>query len=399
MANHILTSSSMGADGKKNAVKVMDKIAKAKNGDAIIVPSDKPIHFFETVEVKNKGIFIGTKYDYEMADFTFYHKDPAFVFTRSGPTTETLIKRINFLSRFNDDTIETGQDCIRASVPFRISQYMIENFKGTALKLTADVATKAAADISHANVSFGRIRSCENGIYAQGGDSNGIVFFHNAINDCKKVGVHDSSDTGSYHYGTMIHASGERNFIADGGGSRTEFNGCYSEGPSKYPDLFSGASKWSNGILGNGYEVHGKAIVQDGYLTSAMKFGEIVLSELKGMEFGALNVTNALFLNLMKNKGAFPHYGMHHMEGEFWQFFAASKQYPADYSGRQIPFASSGFKHIFIGDRLFITGTKDEVVKLGLEFKNGDTIFNSKFDGTNAERWVFVGSDWKEIKI
>lgn len=388
-------STKIKAKGADVSKVINDAIEKAKYNTTLVFPEGE-FNLTSPIFQTNKTVhWEGVK---GKTTLIVRHKETGITITRNSSTGEVQFDDIHLLMGFNghDNFDQHGISC---SVPIQMNRCQITGFYGNGLNLWGDTTSRPGTDVSHAAINYLTVDSCKgDGVFIQGGDSNGIVFYRLSTKDNGKAGYRDTSLLGCHVIGGMGHNNKEGHFRIEAATSEGSVISSYGEGDSP-PSWAAGSTFISGGIHENKWILNENAVFHRGKVASAIKIGSIEITKEEGIHFGKYQVTNGIKLNEIKTKAAFPHYGIHHMDGNFHQFFAASKEYPADYSGRQVPFASSGFQHLFIGDRLFITATKDEVVNLGLEFKNGDTIFNSKFDGTNAERWVFVGSDWKEIKI
>lgn len=392
----IYLTSKLKAKGAEPGRVLNRQIEISKPGDTLDFPYDGEFNIVSPVVQHNKAVI----WEGKNTILRIRHKETALTITKGISTRHTYINDLNIQNGYGDNTdyVQHGIDC---SVPVIINRVIIQGMRGNGLMLTADIVTRPYSNVSHSRIdSLQVIQNAGDGVYIAGGDANQILFYHLDMRDNGGYGYHDNSFLGCTNIGAMGHLNAKGHYRVSMDTAHAVIDGCYGENGSP-KSFFTGSTVVVGGLHENGVELHGNATWIRGRVMKSFKCGGIEMKEGEGITFGKEQVTHGLNLNLLTESGAFPHYGMSHLKGNFWQFFGASDKFPAQYSGREVPFASSGFQHLFIGDRLFITGTKEEVFKVsnGFQFKAGDTIFNSKFDGTNAERWVFVGSDWKEIKI
>lgn len=391
-------TSKLKAKGADHATVINRAIENAKQGTILSFPYDSQVDLTSSIIQDNKAII----WEGNNSLFKVWHKESGFIITRRSSIKRIRMMDMEISNGLNDhdNKEQHGIDC---SAPINTYGIVaISGFYGHGLKLWASTESRPGSDVSNSKFESLLVQSCRgDGVHIQGADANQIIFYHLDVRDNWGWGYHDDSFLGCKVIEGMAHNNRLGHYRVSQGTSMAKVSG-YGEGDSP-PSVFFGSTVVEGGHW-NGVELHDNATYIRGREMKAFKSASIEIIEGDGITFGKPKVTNGLNLNLVKDKGkneTFAHYGMTHTEGEFWSFFGGSAKYPADYAGRKIPFASSGFQHLFIGDRLFITGEKDLVIKLsnGFEFKNGDTIFNSKFDGTNAERYVFVNKDWKEVKI
>lgn len=255
-----ITQSAINAAPDKAAY-LNAKFEKATPKSTVKLPnsfSEKGFYLLNTLHVPTDLWIEGA----EDTLFQIFHKGPAIVFKRKGPTGRARLTNVRFLNSLNENN-SREQHGIVSFMPIDIERCIVDNMWGDGIHLRGDGGNSsnpgmAGTDVSHSYIFRNTVRGCQHGIYAQGGDANAMLWLLNDARDNRGVGFFDRGYLGNKQDSNMGHYNAQGDYRVTDPNNYSTVNSCYSEGgsPASY---FTGQCQVSGGLLDGAVILEGNA--------------------------------------------------------------------------------------------------------------------------------------------